>query len=272
MSVIEISGTRRIFPDLHEAWRCRHLGLMLAKRNIKVRYMQTLLGSIWVVAQPLLLTGMLTLILGMLLSVPSDGMPYALFVFAGTTAWSTFQRALSDISVSLAASGNIILKVYFPRILIPLSSAITALIDIVPIYVVLLVTVVAFGQFSGTPALLSPFFLLLALVMAFAIGIWVTVLDAVFRDMRMVVPSALQLIFYVTPIMYSQTAVPERWLWLYRANPLVGVINGFRWSMIAAAPPPEVLDLVWSCGFAAVMLAGGLALFSRLENFAVDRI
>src|SRR5215813_4435620 len=149
MSVIEISGTRRIFPDLHEAWRCRHLGLMLAKRNIKVRYMQTLLGSIWVVAQPLLLTGMLTLILGMLLSVPSDGMSYALFVFAGTTAWSTFQRALSDISVSLAASGNIILKVYFPRILIPLSSAITALIDVVPIYVVLLVTVVAFGNFPA---------------------------------------------------------------------------------------------------------------------------
>ena len=109
-------------------------------------------------------------------------------------------------------------------------------------------------------------------VMAFAIGLWVTVLDAVFRDMRMVVPSALQLIFYATPVMYSESVAPERWVILFRLNPLFGLIKGFRWSMVAASPPPDLIDVAWSCGFIVLMLAAGLALFARLENFAVDRI
>lgn len=215
---------------------------------------------------------MLTLILGMLLSVPSDGLPYLLFVFTGTVIWSTFQRAVTDTGISLAGSGNIILKVYFPRILIPISSALTALVDLIPVYAVLLLVVAAYGQFPGWPILLSPVFLLLALLMAFAIGLWVTVLDAVFRDIRMVVPSALQLIFYATPVMYSATVVPERFVVLFRLNPLFGLINGFRWSMVAAATPPNLIDIAWSCGFIVLMLAAGLALFARLENFAVDRI
>jgi lipopolysaccharide transport system permease protein len=272
MSVTEITSTRALFPDLREAWHHRHLGVMLARRNIKARYMQTLLGSVWIIIQPLLLTGMLTLILGMLLSVPSDGLPYLLFAFTGTIIWSTFQRAVTDTGISLAGSGNIILKVYFPRILIPISSALTALVDLVPVYAVLLLVVAAYGQFPGWPILLSPLFLMLALVMAFAIGLWVTVLDAVFRDMRMVVPSALQLIFYATPVMYSESVAPERWVILFRLNPLFGLIKGFRWSMVAASPPPDLIDVAWSCGFIVLMLAAGLALFARLENFAVDRI
>jgi lipopolysaccharide transport system permease protein len=268
----EITSSRQLFPDLREAWHHRHLGVMLARRNIKARYMQTLLGSVWIIIQPLLLTGMLTLVLGMLLAVPSDGLPYALFAFTGTTIWSAFSRALTDTSVSLAGSGNIILKVYFPRILIPVSAALTTLVDLLPIYSVLVIVVIGYGQFSGWPILFSPLFLLIALIMAFAIGLWVTVLDAVFRDMRVVVPSALQLLFYATPVMYSQAVVPERWLVLYRLNPLVGLMNGFRWSMIASAAPPDVLDVAWSFGFTVMLVAGGLALFSRLENFAVDRI
>jgi lipopolysaccharide transport system permease protein len=272
MSVIEITSKRNYFPDLIEAWHHRHLGFMLVRRNIKVRYMQTLLGSVWIILQPLLLTGVLTLVLGIFLSVPSDGLPYVLFAFTGTTIWSSFNRAVTETSTSLAGSGNIILKVYFPRILIPLSSVLTSVVDLVPIYFLLVIAVIGYGHFPGAIILLSPFFILLAMAMAFSIGLWVTVLDAVFRDVRMAIPSALQLIFYATPIMYSDSVVPERWAWVMRLNPLMGAIKGFRWSMVAGAAPPDVFDVIWSVGFTGLIFVGGLALFARLENFAVDRI
>jgi len=272
VSVQEITSRPQFFPDLGEAWRHRQLAVVLARRNIKARYMQTLLGSVWIVIQPLLLTGVLTLVFGALLSVPSEGLPYALFAFTGITIWTAFQRTLADTGISLASSGGIILKVYFPRILIPLSAVLTSVVDLLPVYVVLLTTVAINGRFSGLAILLSPFFMLLALIMAFAVGLWVTILDAVFRDVRLVVPSVLQLVFYATPVMYAQSVVPERWLVLYRLNPILGVVTGFRWSMVADATPPSLIDVAWSGGFAILLLVGGLATFARLENFAVDRI
>ena len=272
MVITEVTSMRRVLPDLGEAWRYRQLALMLMRRNIKVRYRQTVLGSLWVVLQPLLLTGVLTVVLGMVLHVPSAGLPYAVFVLSGTTLWSVFQRTVNDTGISLASSGAIILKVYFPRILVPLSAALTAVADIVPILAVLLVVSVAYGLFPGWPILMMPVFMLLALLLAFAAGLVVTVLDAVFRDMRLVIPSLLQLVFYVSPIMYAETVVPERWRALYGLNPLVALIQGFRWSTLAGAPPPDLVGLAWACGFAAVLLVAGLVLFARLENFAVDRI
>lgn len=272
MSITEITATQSYFPDLRDAWRHRSLAVALAKRNIKSRYMQTLLGSIWIVIQPLLLTGTLTLFFGMLLALPTDGISYALFAFTGTVVWSAFQRALIDTGMSLAASGTLILKVYFPRILVPVAAALTTLADIVPAYVLLVATSVFLGQFPGWAALWSPAFLLLAFALAFAMGLWVTLIDAVFRDVRLVVPSVLQLVFYATPIMYSESIVPKRWELLYHLNPFVGIVTGFRWSIVAQAPAPGILDLVWSCVLVVALLLGGLVLFARLENFAVDRI
>jgi lipopolysaccharide transport system permease protein len=272
MSLIEITSQHQYFPDLREAWRHRRLAVVLARRNIKVRYMQTLLGSVWIVIQPLLLTGVLTVVFGLLLSVPTDGIPYGIYTFTGTVVWSAFQRALTDTGISLAGSSNIILKVYFPRLLIPVSSILTTFIDTLPVYFVLLAVNTAFGQFTGWLILLSPLFLLMALTMAFAIGIWVTVLDAVFRDIRLLVPSVLQLVFFITPVMYSQTSVPHRWLLVYRLNPFLGLINGFRWSMLVQAAAPDILDIAWSLGFTFLMLVGGLMLFARLETFVVDRV
>lgn len=270
--VTEITSREPFFPNLLEAWRHRQLALMLTRRNLKVRYKQTILGSAWIVIQPLLLTGMLTLVLGMLLAVPSDGLPYALFAFTGTALWSAFQRAINDTSISLANSGSIILKVYFPRILIPLSALLTAIVDFLPIYALLIVAVIAYGQFPGWPLLLSPLFMMLALTMAFAAGLWVTMLDAIYRDMRMLIPSALQLVFYVSPVMYAESVVPERWRALYHLNPLVGLLQGFRWSLIADAGAPDALDLLWCVLITSFLLIGGLSIFARLERFAVDRI
>jgi len=270
--VIEITNKDPFFPDLAESWRSRQLAVMLALRNIKIRYKQTVLGSAWIIIQPILLTGALTLVLGGFLQVPSDGLPYALFAFTGTTLWSAFQRTINDTAISLASSGGIILKVYFPRILIPSAALFTAIADFAPIYAVLILSVVAYGAFPGWPILLSPVFMLLALLLAFGAGLWVTMLDTIYRDVRLVIPSALQLAFYASPVMYSATAVPQHWQWLYHLNPLVGLLQGFRWSLIAGAAPPAGLDIGWSVALAILLLLGGMVIFARLERFAVDRI
>jgi lipopolysaccharide transport system permease protein len=270
--VIEITNKDPFFPDIAESWRSRQLAVMLALRNIKVRYKQTILGSAWIIIQPILLTGALTLVLGGFLHVPSDGLPYALFAFTGTAMWSAFQRTINDTAISLASSGGIILKVYFPRILVPSAALLTAVLDFAPIYIVLILAAFAYNAFAGWPILLSPLFMLLALVLAFGAGLWVTMLDTIYRDVRLVIPSMLQLAFYASPVMYSTSVVPQRWQWLYHLNPLVGLLQGFRWSLIAGASPPAALDIGWSVMLAVLLLGGGMVIFARLERFAVDRI
>ena len=268
----EIDAKHRYFPELGEAWQHRHLAWVLARRNLKLRYAQTILGSVWIVIQPVLLAGMLTAIFGLLIALPTDGVPYALFAFAGTTLWSVFQRAVVDTGISMVGNAAIIIKVYFPRILVPLASVLTAVVDFLPVYALLILVTLIGGQASGWPILLSPLFALLALLLAFAVGLWTTALDAIFRDVRLVVPTIMQLVFYATPIMYSESVVPQRWRLLYHLNPFVGIIEGFRWSIIAGAHPPAIGDLSWSIVFTGLCLVTGLMLFARLETFAVDRI
>jgi lipopolysaccharide transport system permease protein len=204
--------------------------------------------------------------------VPSDGIPYVLFAFVGTSVWTTFQRALNDASVSIVGAGTIISKVYFPRVLVPISSVLTAAIDFAPICVVILIMIFVVGVFPGWPFVTFPLFILLMLVLALAVGLWVTVLDAMIRDIRFFIPYGLQILFYACPIMYSASIVPERWKILYRLNPLVGILEGFRWSLIAGAPSPRAFEVIITSGFAVLLLAGGLAAFARLEQMAVDRI
>lgn len=270
--VTDITSKPPLFPNLGEAWARRGLALMLARRNLKLRSAQTVLGHVWIVLQPLLLTGMLTLVFGMMLSVPSDGLPYILFAFAGTVMWFMFLRTVTDTAMSIAASGGIILKVYFPRILIPLSVVLTIVADLIPSYLLLIVTVVLYGMWPGWPILLSPFVLLLGLVLAFAIGLWTTMIDAIYRDVRMLIPSLLQLLFFCTPVMYAASVVPQGWEWIFRLNPLVGLLRIFRWTMIDGASSPTFFDVAWTFGLAGALLVGGLFIFARLEQFAVDRI
>jgi lipopolysaccharide transport system permease protein len=220
----------------------------------------------------LLLTGVFTVVLGIFLAVPSGGIPYVLFALAGTTIWSVFQRATNDAAISLASSGNIIQKVYFPRLVVPVSAVVAAVADLLPIYAVLLVLVWLLGLFPGWLVLVSSLFVLLALLLALAIGLWMTVLDAIFRDVRFVTPSILQLVMYLSPVMYSESSVPERWRMLYHLNPVVGLVEGFRWSVIAQAPPPDPFGLAWTCAFIVLAAGSGLLVFTRLETFAIDHI
>jgi len=272
MQVTQITSRNPFVPDVDEAWHHHALAFVLAKRNIKARYTQTLLGSVWIVIQPILLTGVFTLIFGALLAVPTDGMPYMIFAFSGTVIWSTFQRALSDTGMSLATNSVIVMKVYFPRILVPISTILTALMDLIPVYILLLIFIMAKGWFSGWLALLSPLFLLLSLIIALGVGFAVTALDAVFRDVRLVVPTVLQLAMYLTPVMFSESIAPHRLRWLFHINPMLGIVEGFRWTLVAHAKMPAPADLTWSVAFSIISLVGGVMMFTRLENFAVDRI
>lgn len=269
--VFTITSSAAFFPALGECWRSRGLLWMFVRRNIKVRYTQTLLGSAWVVIQPLLLAGVLSVVMGLVLGAPSGDIPYPLFAFTGSAIWTVFQRAFSETSVSFAGSSAIIQKVYFPRIIIPLAAAVTTLIEFMPVFVTLVVTTLVYGRFPGLPVLAMPFYLLLGFTLAFGAGLWVTVLDAVFRDLRLVVPSLLQLLLFASPVMYALSVVPAKWRHLYELNPLVAVIEGFRWSLISGAAAPSLTALASATGAAIILLLTGISIFARLEQFAVDR-
>jgi lipopolysaccharide transport system permease protein len=270
--VTEITSKPSLFPDFREAWRSRQMAIALARRNIITRYTQTVFGYGWFVAQPLLLTGILTVILGSVLNAPSDGVPYLLFAFSGTTLWTTFNRSVNDTTVSLAATGGILAKVYFPRLFIPLAAVLTTIVELTPVYIVLFIGVAAYGRLPGWPLFALPLFVLLSLLLALAIGLWLTVLDAFYRDVRLAAPYALQFLFYLSPVIYSASAIPEKWRVVYRLNPLSALLEGFRWSLIAGAPAPDAIEIAWVVGLCAVLLLIGLIVFARFERLVVDRI
>ena len=270
--VFTITGGAAFFPPMGECWRSRGLLWMLIRRNIKIRYTQTLLGSAWILIQPLLLAGMLTVIVGVLLGAPSGDIPYPLFAFTGSAIWNTFQRAFSETSISFASSSAIIQKVYFPRIIIPFSAAATTLVEFAPVFAVLVLATLFYGRFPGLPILAMPLYVLLAFALAFGAGLWITALDAVFRDMRLVVPSLLQMLIFASPVMYDLSAVPAKWRNLYELNPLVAILQGFRWSLVSHAAPPSIATLSSAVAVSIFLLLTGLSVFARLEQFAVDRI
>lgn len=270
--VLTITSAPVLLPDFAECWRSRGVLRMFVRRNIKVRYTQTLLGSTWIVIQPLLLAGMLTVVMGAILGAPSGDMPYPLFAFTGSAIWNTFQRAFSETSTSFANSSAIIQKVYFPRILVPFSASITTLIEFVPVFVALVLTTLYYERFPGLPILAMPLYLLLAFLLAFGLGLWVTTLDAIFRDLRLVVPSLLQMLMFASPVMYALSAVPVRWRHIYELNPLVAILQGFRWSLVSHTPPPDTSILMTAILVSLFFCLTGLSVFARLEQFAVDRV
>ena len=270
--IVETTSAARLLPDFAECWAHRGLLWMFIRRNIKVRYTQTMLGSTWIVIQPLLLAGMLTVVMGAILGISSGPIPYPLFAFAGSAIWNSFQRAFSETSISFVASANIIQKVYFPRILVPLSSALTTLVEFVPVFAVLIIATALYGRFPGLPILAMPLYLLLAFILALGLGLWVTALDAIYRDLRLIVPSVLQMMMFASPVMYAISAVPQKWRMLYSLNPLVPILEGFRWSLISGASPPDMGALAIAVATSIILLLSGFSLFARLEQFAVDRV
>lgn len=261
--------------QLRAVWQYRELLYFLVWRDLKVRYKQTALGVAWIALQPLLSTVVFTLLFGGLLKVPSDGAPYALFALAALVPWQYFAGSLTRSSTSLVSSANLITKVYFPRLVIPISGVLSGLVDFAVTFVILAVLMVIYGVAPTWAALLLPAFLLLALVTALGFGMWLSALNVQYRDVNYLVPFLVQIWMYATPVVYGSTLIPERFRFLLALNPMTGVVEGFRWALLgrrlASAHVPGPLFIV-SSAIALLVLISGAVFFRRTERAFADII
>jgi lipopolysaccharide transport system permease protein len=257
--------------DVQELWEYRDLIYFLVWRDIKVRYKQTALGAAWAVLQPLLTMVVFSLFFGRLSRVPSDGVPYPLFSLAALVPWSFFSYGLSQSANSLVGSQNLIKKVYFPRLAIPLGTVLSGLVDFGLGLLVLLVMMLAYGIIPGFRALWTLPLLLLTLVAALGVGFWLSALNVKYRDVRFIVPFLIQLWLFATPIAYPSSLLKEPWRTVYAINPLVGVVEGFRWALLGTKTAPGAMLVVSSLATLLIFL-GGIMYFRRTESTFADLV
>lgn len=255
-----------------DVWRFRELLYSLARRDVAVRYKQTVIGLAWAVIRPVGIMLVFTFIFGRIARLPSEGAPYSLLVFTGMVPWLFFASTLADSSNSLVASSNLISKIYFPRILVPLSSAAVPLVDFLVSSAVLVLMLLFLGVPVSPRWIVLPAFVVLALACALGLGIWFAALNVKYRDFQFIVPFLLLLGIYVSPIGFASTIIPEQWRSVYALNPMVGVIEGFRWALLggefALRPDALILSIVIALGFIAI----GVWYFRRTERSMADVI
>ena len=254
--------------NFREFWDHRELLYLLVWRNVKVRYKQTVLGVAWALIPSVLTMIVFTVIFGRLGQLSSDGSPYALFSFCALVPWTFFASAVSLGSLSVVENERLVTKVYFPRLLVPLSSTLSGLPDLAVSLVLLLVLCVGFGVYPEPQALAVIPFAALAVTAAFAVGLTLSALNVFYRDVRYVIAFLIQFWLFVTPVVYSSSIVPEKWQPLYGLNPMVGVIDGFRWALLDA--PAPLATLPSSIASALLLLVGGLYYFRRVEDSFAD--
>jgi lipopolysaccharide transport system permease protein len=259
------------FPDLGEVWRHRELLQFLVWRDVKVRYKQTVLGAGWAVLQPFLTMIVFTVVFGRLAKVPSDGLPYPIFAFAGLLPWQMFAFALTESTNSLVASQAVITKVYFPRLIVPLAAIAVAVLDFGIAFTVLVAMMVWYGVGLRPEVAFLPLFLGLTILTAMAAGLWLSALNARYRDVRYAVPFLTQIWLFLSPIAYPASLVPEKFRWLYGLNPLAGPVEGFRWALLGS-PAPEPAMMAVSASVVVALLAGGLVYFRKTERTIADVI
>jgi lipopolysaccharide transport system permease protein len=254
-----------------DLWRFRELFYFLAWRDILVRYKQTTIGVAWAVIRPVLTMTVLTIIFGRIAGLPSDGVPYALLVFSAMLPWQFFANALAESSGSLVGNANLISKIYFPRMIVPASSVIVSLVDFVISAVLLGVLLIWYQIMPSWHIVALPAFTLLAFVAALGPGLLATALNVKYRDFRYIIPFIVQFGLYVSPVGFSSVVIPETWRWVYYLNPIVGVIDGFRWA-ICATPFPYGAGIGISIMVDVVLLYVGIAYFRRMERVFADVI
>ena len=257
--------------NFKELWQYRELLVFFAIRDIKVRYKQTLLGAAWAVLQPVMTMVVFSIFFGKLAGVPSDGLPYPVFAFCGLLPWQLFSYALTQSSNSLVQDAQVLSKVYFPRLIIPFASVVAGLVDFVIAFIVLVGIMLYYGIVPGWEVVFLPLFVVLAIASALSVGLWLSALNVKYRDIRYTIPFLAQFWLFVTPVAYSSALVPPRWQALYACNPMVGVVEGFRWVLLGKAAPPGIMLLV-SVAATAVLLTGGLFYFRRMEKTFADII
>jgi lipopolysaccharide transport system permease protein len=270
LPVIDIRPSRGwVALGLGEVWKARELLAFLAWRDIKVRYKQTALGAAWAVLQPFLTMVVFSIFFGRLAGIPSDGIPYPVFAFCALLPWQLFAHALTESGNSLVSNQHLITKVYFPRLIVPMSAVIAGLVDFCIAFVMLFAMMAVYGVVPTAAVVWLPFFVLLALAAALSAGLWLSALNVQFRDVRYTIPFLTQFLFFVTPVTYPSSLVPETWRWLYGLNPMAGVVEGFRWALLGKTEGPGPL-LAVSTAMVAVLLTGGLFYFRRMEKTFAD--
>jgi lipopolysaccharide transport system permease protein len=254
---------------LGELWQYRELLYFLAWRDIKIRYKQTVLGAAWAIIQPFFTMVIFSIFFGRLAKVPSDGLPYPIFAYAALVPWTFFANGLNQASNSLVGSANLIKKVYFPRLVVPISSVISGVVDFVLAFIVLLGMMLFYGFTPTVNILWLPLFILLIFVTALGVGFWLSALNVQFRDVRYTVPFLTQFWLFATPIAYPSSLLSETWRTLYGINPMVGVVEGFRWALFGTDTAPGAIILVSSL-VALALFVGGAFYFKRLERSFAD--
>lgn len=269
--IIEPGRTEKNYWD--DLWHYRELFLILAWRDISVRYKQTIIGILWAILRPLLTMLVFTVVFGRIAKLPSDGsVPYALMVFAAMLPWYLFSNALTEASNSLISNANLIGKVYFPRLIIPAATLVTAFIDFLISFIILIGMMLYYKFVPGWHMLLLPFFIILALLASLGSGLWITALNVKYRDFRYIIPFVVQFGLYISPVGFSSKIVPEQWRLLYSLNPMVGVIDGFRWCILGGNTPIYMPGFLLSLAIIAFFLYLGMTRFRKMEKTFADLI
>ena len=255
--------------EIREYLGSHELLYFLILRNLKLRYKQTLLGAAWAVLQPLLTMAVFTVIFGRLARLSSDGLPYEVFALAALVPWTYFATALAQAGNSLVEQHQLLTKVYFPRLLLPLAAVLAGLVDLAISFVMLLLVLAWFGIEPSARLAAAPVFAMLAVAAAFAPGLWLAAFNVRYRDVRYVIPFLVQIWLFATPVAYSGSLIPERWRPLYGLNPMVGVVDGFRWMIAPSAPFPAT-ELAAGALAVALVLLTGLFVFRRMEQSFAD--
>jgi len=265
--------------NLADIWNYRELVYFLIWRDIKVRYKQTLLGAAWAIIQPFFTMVVFTIFFGRLAGVPSDGVPYPIFSYTGLLPWGLFTKALTDAGRAMVANRAMITKIYFPRLVIPLASVLSGLVDFAIAFLVLIGMIFYYNNVPGeydsisiSPTILTlPFFIFLALVTALGVGLWLSALNVRYRDINHILPFLTQFWLFITPVAYPASMIPEQWRWLYALNPMTGVVEGFRWALLGTGSGPDLM-LAVSTTISILALISGLFYFRRMERTFADMV
>lgn len=268
--VIEAGRTERHY--WRDLWRYRELLLFLAWRDLLVRYKQTVIGVAWALLRPAITMVVFTVVFGHLARLPSGDVPYPILVFVGLLPWFFFSSALSDAGNSIVSSGSLISKVYFPRLVVPLSAVVVSLVDLLISAVILAGLMLWYGFVPDWRIITLPLFVLVAFAAALGAGLWITALNVKYRDFRYVIPFIVQFGLYISPVGFSSAIVPEKWRFVYSLNPMVGVIDGFRWATLGGRAALYWPGILLSVGLVTVMLFTGVYYFRKTERTFADII
>ena len=257
--------------DLPSIWHYRELLYILIWRDVKIRYKQTAIGAAWAILQPLLMMVIFTVVFRKFAQVPSDGLPYPIFAYTALLPWQYFSQAISRSTVSLVATPDMISKVYFPRLIVPIAASLGPIVDFAIAFVILLGMMVWYGIAPTLGVLLLPGFIFLALLTVLSVSLFCSALNVKYRDVGHAIPFLVQVWMYASPVAYSVSVVPEQWRLLYSLNPMVGVIEGFRWALLGKASP-DISAIAVSTSVMLLLLLGGLIYFRQMERTFADVI